>query len=133
MRVLLRVSHQFERSPFSHHRTGRQLQGGLPLLLFDEDPPGLLEATQRATQSAEEDEKNQGTSAAGGAGAGEDLLKTATEEHVLARLLTELMHAYVERDDPERAFWCSSSLSALDAACLQLSGSSRLSSGDATL
>ena len=70
---------------------------------------------------------------AAGAGTGEDLLKTAAEEHVLARLLTELMDAYVERDDPERAFWCSSSLSGLDAACIELSSSTRRSSGDATI
>ena len=47
-------------------------------------------------------------------------LAVTTVEKLISRMLTAMMEAYVERDDPERVFRYSDSLAALDAACLSL-------------
>jgi len=53
----------------------------------------------------------------------EEVLQVATEEHVIARLLTELVQANIQRDDPDRVFRFTSSLRALDAARASLAAS----------
>jgi len=53
----------------------------------------------------------------------EEVLQVATEEHVIARLLTHLVQANIQRDDAERVFRFTSSLRALDAARASLAAS----------
>jgi hypothetical protein len=47
-------------------------------------------------------------------------LRVATVEKLISRMLTGMMEAYVERDDPARVFRFCDSLAALDAACISL-------------
>ncbi len=49
-------------------------------------------------------------------------LGVATVEKLISRMLTGMMEAYAERDDPERVFRYCDSLASLDAACLSLLG-----------
>ena len=79
------------------------MQGGLPLLCY-EDESKVVEGGEASPESLQ-------------AGLG-----VTTVEKLTSRMLTGMIEAYVERDDPERVFRYSDSLAALDAACLSLLG-----------